>query len=113
MNTYLRYTESDPSRDRKLGHLDAVNSPKQLTTEFELDEPSWNEVREVFNLSPSASAPDPSRVPNNIHKRCPSFLQLLRNILKGIWQRERGADQWIFAKGVDPQGRKLLRDRSI
>ena len=35
MNTYLRDTLSDPSRDKELGHLEAVIRLNQPATEFD------------------------------------------------------------------------------
>ena len=100
MNTYLRDTLSDPSRDKELGHLEAVIRLNQPTTEFVSDEPSWKEVKEVMKAVRSVSAPGPSRVPYGVYKHCPSLLQLLWKILKVIWQRGNGGDQWRFAESV-------------
>ncbi len=53
---------SDPGRDKEVGHLEAVIRPNQPVTEFDLDEPSWWEVREVEKAAQSASAPGPRGV---------------------------------------------------
>ena len=37
MNTYLRYTLSDRSRNKELNHLEAVIRPNQPTSEFDLE----------------------------------------------------------------------------
>ena len=47
INTSRRDTLSDPNRDKELGHLETVIRPNQQATEFDFDEPSWKEVREV------------------------------------------------------------------
>ena len=51
MSTNLRDTLSDLSRDKKLGHLEVVIRPNQLTTEFDQDEQSWKEVREIVKVA--------------------------------------------------------------
>ena len=77
LNTYLRDNLSDPERDKELGNLEAVIRPHQPTTKFDLEEPSWKEVREVVKAARSASVPGPSRVPYSIYKCCPGLLLLL------------------------------------
>ena len=59
LNTYLRDNLSDPERDKEQGNLEAVIRPHQPTTKFDLEEPSWKEVREVVKAARSASAPGP------------------------------------------------------
>ena len=100
LNTYPRDNLNDPERDKELGNLEAVIRPHQPTNKFDLEEPSWKEVREVVKAAPSASAPGPSGVPYGVYKRCPSLLLLLWKIIKVIWRRGRVSDQWRFAEGV-------------
>ena len=117
LNTYLRDNLSDPERDKELGNLEAVIRPHQPTTKFDLEEPSWKEVREVVKAAHSASAPGPSGVPYGVYKRCPSLLLLLWKIIKVIWQRGRVADQWRFAEGVwipkEENSKEIEQFRSI
>ena len=51
LNTYLRDHLSDPEMDKELGNLKAVIRPHQLTTKFDLEEPSLKAVREVVKAA--------------------------------------------------------------
>lgn len=63
INTYLWNTLSNAVRGKDLGHIEAVINPIQLTTNFNLNEPSWKEIRVVVKAARSVSAPGPSGVP--------------------------------------------------
>ena len=51
LNTYLRDNLSDPDWDKELGNLEAVIRLHLLTTKFDLEEPSWKEVKEVVKAA--------------------------------------------------------------
>ena len=99
LNTCLRDNLSDPSRDKELGHLEAVIMPHLPTTKFDLEEPSCKEVRDVVKAARSASAPGHSRIPYGVYKRCPGLLQLLWGIIKVIWWSGRVAESMWVLKG--------------
>ena len=44
MNTYLKDALSDPIKDKEQDPLEAVFSPNQPTTEFDLEESCWKKV---------------------------------------------------------------------
>ena len=99
MNTYFRDTLSDPGWDRELDHLEAVIRLNQPATEFDLDELSLKEEKELVKAARLASAPGPSGVPYGVYKRCLSLLQFLWKIIKVIWRRGRVAEKWRCAEG--------------
>lgn len=107
INNHLKATYSDPIREQPLGPCDALTTPPEPTSDFNLKEPCLSEVEEVVRRARSSSAPGPSGVPYKVYKNCPKLLHRLWRALKVIWKRGKIAQSWRYADGVYiPKGEK-------
>ncbi|XP_061896833.1 uncharacterized protein LOC133645919 [Entelurus aequoreus] len=97
---HLNATFSDSSRDQELGPSEALVTPADPVSQFNSDEPTLAEVKEVVKAARSGSVPGPSGVPYKVYKQCPRLLKRLWKILKVIWRRGKVSAQWRYAEGV-------------
>lgn len=86
INSHLKATYSDPSKEQPLGPCDALTTPPEPILDFNLKEPSLGEVKEVVRRARSSSAPGPSGY--KVYKKCPKLLHRLWKALKVIWRRD-------------------------
>lgn len=100
LDKYLSSTYRDSAREQDLGPCSALITPPELTSVFNIKEPTLKEVEEVVKAARTSSAPGPSGVPYVVYKRCPKLLQRLWRILKVIWRNGKVAQQWRYAEGV-------------
>ncbi len=100
INDHLKATYSDSIREQPLGSCDALITPPEPSSDFDLKEPRLREVEKVVRRARSSSAPRPSGVPYKVYKNCPKLLHRLWRVLKVIWRRGKIAQQWRYAEGV-------------
>ncbi len=100
INDQLKVTYSDSIREQPLGPCDALITPPEPSSDFDLNEPCLREVEEVVRRARSSSAPGPSGVPYKVYKNCPKLLHRLWRVLKVIWRRGKIAQPWRYAEGV-------------
>ncbi len=100
INDHLKATYSDSIREQPLGSCDALITPPEPSSDFDLKEPRLRKVEEVMRTVRSSSAPGPSGVPYKVYKNCPKLLHRLWRVLKVIWRRGKIAQSWRYAEGV-------------
>ncbi len=100
INDHLKATYSDSIREQPLGSCDALITPPEPSSDFDLKEPRLREVKKVVRRARSSTAPGPSGVPYKVYKNCPKLLHQLWRVLKVIWRRGKIAQQWRYAEGV-------------
>ena len=71
IDTFLHNNLKDPNRDRDLTEKTFLIRPEAPTREFDLKEPTWDEVKAVIKSTRSASVSGPNGGPFNVYKRCP------------------------------------------
>lgn len=71
INDHLKATYSDSIREQSLGPCNALITPPEPSSDFDLKEPRLREVEELVRRARSSSAPGPSEVPYKVYKNCP------------------------------------------
>lgn len=73
---------SNPSKEKELGTIQSLISLEAPKTEFNIKEPSWNEVQEVIISVRSASAPCPNGLLYGVYKQLPRSSLLIMETTK-------------------------------
>ncbi|GFN92422.1 reverse transcriptase [Plakobranchus ocellatus] len=81
LETYLKKTYSDPTREIPLEETTGLVWPDDPGIKFDSKHPSLQEVIAVVNKARAKSAPGPNGVPYLLYKRCPNVLKKLPKIL--------------------------------
>ena len=81
----------DPKRHQELRENTLLISPVTPSRNFDLKEPTCNEIKIVIKSARSDSAAGPNRVPYIVHKRCPQLLRRLCKLVKIVRRKGKKA----------------------
>ncbi|GFN82174.1 reverse transcriptase [Plakobranchus ocellatus] len=100
LETHLKKTYSDPTREIPLEETTGLVWPAAPGIKFDSKPPSLQEVIAVVNKARAKSAPGPNGVPYLLYKRCPNVLKKLHKILRSAWKKIKISKEWMTAEGV-------------
>ena len=87
------------------------------TNSFNLEVPSYEEVKSVVRKARNRSAPGPNGIPYLLYKRCPRVLKILHMLVESAWETGRVDNEWKRAEGVyipkEKDSRSLTQFRPI
>ena len=66
IDSFLHNNLIDPNRDKDLIENKLLIRPEAPTREFDLKEPTWDEIKAIIKKTRSASAPGPNGMPYNV-----------------------------------------------
>ncbi|GFN85219.1 reverse transcriptase [Plakobranchus ocellatus] len=100
LETHLKKTYSDPTREILLEETTGLVWPAAPGTKFDSKPPSLQEVIAVVSKARAKSAPGPNGVPYLLYKRCPNVLKKLHKMLRSAWKNIKISKEWMTADGV-------------
>ena len=98
MENFLAATHRDDHKgeDLKLENLYKFPEPE---VEFDMKEPTFQEVQSFIKKARTKSAPGPNGIPYKVYKYCPEIMKVMWRILKNIWKDNVVPDSWKKAEG--------------
>ncbi|GFN79043.1 polyprotein, partial [Plakobranchus ocellatus] len=100
LETYLKKTYSDPTREIPLEETTGLLWPAAPGIKFDSRPPSLQEDIAVVNKARAKSAPAPNGVPYLLYKRYPNVLKKLHKMLRNVWKNVKISKEWMTAEGV-------------
>ncbi|GFN80500.1 polyprotein [Plakobranchus ocellatus] len=114
LETHLKKTYSDPTREIPLGETTGLVRPAAPGIKFDSKPPSLQEVIAVVNKARAKFAPGPNGVPYLLYKRCPNVLKKLHKILRSAWKNIQISKGWVTAeRGVCPRRARFERNKPV
>ena len=95
---FLDKTHRDDRKDEDLVMEEMYQFPEPQV-QFEMKEPTLQEIKELVKRTRTKSAPGPNGVPYKLYKYCPGVTRIMWRIFSGIWKCNKVPRSWREAEG--------------